>query len=320
MPNPHPIASAPGKGTFGPTIKAVNAPPTRNVQIQIDRALAYGRGQTRLSLDELLRTLHLPAFRTSYEEIARMATAEKLSYEQFLWHLCDRECLDRFNHRTQRFLHESRLPLEKNWSSFDEDRLPLALRQQVGSLRDGGFLDRCENVLAFGNPGSGKTHLLCALCQDLVTSGRRILYRPCSLLVQDLLAAKRDLTLSKLLKRLSLYEGLIIDDIGYVQQSRDEMEVLFTLLAERYERGSVLITSNLAFSGWDAIFKDPMTAAAAIDRLVHHSVILELNMSSYRMTTALNKTGANEVQSVPNELQSAPVDIETSVTLRGEEV
>jgi len=296
MPNPRPITVAPGKGAFSPTAKAGNTSPTRNVQIQIDRALAYGRGQTRLSLDELLRTLHLPAFRTSYEEIARMATAEKLSYEQFLWHLCDRECLDRFNHRTQRFLNESRLPLEKNWSSFDEDRLPLALRQQVGSLRDGGFLDRCENVLAFGNPGSGKTHLLCALCQDLVTSGRRILYRPCSLLVQDLLVAKRDLTLSKLLKRLSLYEGLIIDDIGYVQQSRDEMEVLFTLLAERYERGSVLITSNLAFSGWDAIFKDPMTAAAAIDRLVHHSVILELNMSSYRMTTALNKTEVPEIQ------------------------
>jgi DNA replication protein DnaC len=100
------------------------------------------------------------------------------------------------------------------------------------------------------------------------------------------------LTLSKLLKRLALYEGLVIDDIGYVQQNRDEMEVLFTLLAERYERGSVLITSNLAFSGWESIFKDPMTAAAAVDRLVHHSVILELNLPSYRMDAAKSRSGA----------------------------
>jgi DNA replication protein DnaC len=256
------------------------------IRVQIERALAYGNPGVRPSLDELLRTLHLPSFRSDYEEVARMATAEGLTYEQFLWHLCDRECLDRFNHRTQRFLRDSRLPLEKNWASFDQERLPLTLRQQIASLKDGGFLDRCENVLAFGNPGSGKTHLLCALCQGLALAGRRVLYRPCSLLVQDLLAAKRDLTLSKLLKHLALYEGLLIDDIGYVQQSRDEMEVLFTLLAERYERGSVLITSNLAFSGWEMIFKDPMTAAAAIDRLVHHSVILELNLSSYRMDAA----------------------------------
>jgi len=272
-----------------------NLPTPRHLQIQIDRALAYGRPGVKPSLDELLRTLHLPAFRDAYEETARTAVSENLSYEQFLWHLCDRECLERFNHRTQRFLRESKLPLEKNWESFEMNRLPLTLRQQVAGLRDGGFLDRCENVLAFGNPGSGKTHLLCALCQELAASGRRVLYRPCSLLVQDLLAAKRDLTLSKFLKHLSLYEGLVIDDIGYVQQSRDEMEVLFTLLAERYERGSVLLTSNLAFSGWEAIFKDPMTAAAAIDRLVHHSVILELNLPSYRMDAAKARTSGGNV-------------------------
>ena len=108
----------------------------------------------------------------------------------------------------------------------------------------------------------------------------------CALLVQELLVAKRDLKLSRVLKRMSQCEVLLIDDIGYVQQSREEMEVLFTLLAERYERGSVLITSNLPFSKWEAIFKDPMTTAAAIDRLVHHSVILELNIPSYRVEQA----------------------------------
>jgi len=107
--------------------------------------------------------------------------------------------------------------------------------------------------------------------------------------VQELLAAKRDLKLPRLLKRLAGYQGLILDDLGYVQQSREEMEVLFLLLAERYERGSVLLTSNLPFSGWEAIFKDPMTTAAAIDRLVHHSVIVELNVVSYRVEQAKTK-------------------------------
>ncbi len=125
-----------------------------------------------------------------------------------------------------------------------------------------------------------------AIAQELVRSGRKVYFSTCSLLVQDLLLAKRDLKLSRLLKRLSRFEALIIDDIGYVQQSREEMEVLFTLLAERYERGSVLLTSNLPFSKWEQIFKDPMTTAAAIDRLVHHSVILELNIPSYRLEAA----------------------------------
>lgn len=138
----------------------------------------------------------------------------------------------------------------------------------------------------FGKSGSGKTHLLCALGQELARLGCSVCFRTCSLLVQELLIAKRDLKLSRHLKSLSRFDALIIDDIGYVQQSREEMEVLFTLLAERYERGSVLLTSNLAFSQWEAIFKDPMTTAAAIDRLVHHSVILELNISSYRLEAA----------------------------------
>jgi DNA replication protein DnaC len=157
----------------------------------------------------------------------------------------------------------------------------------VNSLLEGHFLDRKENVLAFGNPGSGKSHLLCAIGQELISRyARHVYFTSCNLLVQELLIAKRDLKLSRLFKKLSKYEAIVIDDIGYVQQDREEMEVLFTLLAERYERGSVMITSNLAFSQWEKIFKDPMTTAAAIDRLVHHSVILELNIPSYRYEKA----------------------------------
>jgi DNA replication protein DnaC len=246
----------------------------------------------RETLTAYLKELHLPAFRVSYEELARQAQQEGLSFEQYLLGLAQRECQERRNKRVERLLHESRLPLEKSWPALELKRLPAKVVQQTRALLEGSFLGRCENVLVFGPPGSGKTHLLCALSQELVRAGRRVLFRKCGLLVQELLVAKRDLKLSRVLKRLAGYEALIIDDLGYVQQSREEMEVLFTLLAERYERGSVLLTSNLPFSGWEAIFKDAMTTAAAIDRLVHHSVIMELNLPSYRAEQAKKRKQA----------------------------
>lgn len=244
---------------------------------------------------EHLKTLHLPAMRTCFEEVAQTARREALSYEAFLLELCSREVEARRQKRVERLLKASNLPLEKNLASFDRKRLPRPVDQQLATLLEGGFLDRRENCLVFGNPGSGKSHLLCALGQEIVVRhGRPVLFTKCSLLVQDLLAAKRDLKLAKLIKRLARFEGLIVDDIGYVQQGREEMEVLFTLLAERYERGSVLLTSNLPFSKWEAIFKDPMTTAAAIDRLVHHSMILELNLTSYRIEQAKRKKNGGE--------------------------
>lgn len=127
---------------------------------------------------------------------------------------------------------------------------------------------------------------MCAIGQELIRKGGKVYFTPCSLLVQEILKAKKELELSRLLKKPSRYDALLIDDIGYVQQDRSEMEVLFTLLADRYERCSVMITSNLPFLKWEQIFKDPMVTAAAIDRMVHHSVILELNIESYRMEAA----------------------------------
>jgi DNA replication protein DnaC len=230
-----------------------------------------------------LRELHLPAMRACYKEQSDLARAESHSYEQYLLNLIGYECQSRREKRIARFLKESKLPLEKTLTSFDRKRLPQRVNGQLSVLLDGTFLDRSENILAFGNPGSGKTHLLCAIAQELIFKEHRVLFRPCNLLVQEMLVAKRDLKLPQYLKRLAKYDAVIIDDIGYVQQNREEMEVLFTLLDDRYERGSVMISSNLPFSKWEVIFKDPMTTAAAIDRLVHHSIILELNISSYRL-------------------------------------
>jgi DNA replication protein DnaC len=246
----------------------------------------------RSELLQNLTQLHLPAMRACFEDAARRAEKETLSYEQYLLELTERECEARDRNRVAKLLKESSLPLEKTMANFDQKRLPVKVSRQLKVLLDGSFLDRKENLLLFGNPGAGKSHLLCALAHELVAQGRRMKYTSCVLLVQDLLAAKRDLRLSKEIKKLARYDGLIIDEMGYVQQSREEMEVLFTLLAERYERGSVMLTSNLPFSKWEEIFKDPMTTAAAIDRLVHHSIILELNIPSYRMEQAQKERGS----------------------------
>ena len=248
-------------------------------------------------LRECLIELHLPAFREHYAAQAALATKESLSYPRFLLSLSEIEVAERHERKIQRQRRASRLPWEKTLTALDRSRLPQSVDRQLAALLEGTFLDRAENVLAFGNPGSGKTHLVCALGQELILLGRRVLFSTCSLLVQRLLRAKIDLTLEKELKKLDRFEALIVDDIGYVQQSREEMEVLFTLLAHRYERRSILLTSNLIFSDWERIFKDPLTTAAAIDRLVHHSVILELNVSSYRMESAKKKQqGTNEMR------------------------
>ncbi len=242
-----------------------------------------------------LKELHLPTVRDCYEDTARQAERETLSYEQYLLEVISRECEQRRKSKVQRLLKESELPLEKSLANFNLKRLPTKAQRQLRTLMEGGFLDRKENVLVFGNPGSGKSHLLTALAQELVVGReRRMHFTKCALLMQDLLEAKRDLRLSREIKRLSRYEGLIIDDLGYIQQSREDMDVVFTLLAERYERGSVLMTSNLQFSKWEGIFKDAMMTAAAIDRLVHHCVIIELNIPSYRAEEALKNQQAEE--------------------------
>jgi DNA replication protein DnaC len=240
----------------------------------------------------LLRALRLPAFARYAEEVAAKATREGWTFGRYLQHLAELEVEERRVRRIDRALRDSDLPRDKTLATLDRVRLPQKVAKQLATLCDGGFVERGENLLVFGLPGRGKTHVTAAIGHELIQRGYRVLFTPTFALVQRLLAAKRDLRLERELVSLDIYHAVILDDIGYVQQSRDEMEVLFTFLAERYERKSVLITSNLVFSDWIRIFKDPMTTAAAIDRLIHHAVILEMTGTSYRNEAARKRGDA----------------------------
>jgi DNA replication protein DnaC len=199
------------------------------------------------------------------------------------------EAHTRGERRVERLRKASKIPPGKSFDSLDRARVPRAAMLRIQELARGEFLDRGGNVLLFGLPGVGKSHLACALGNALVDAGRTVLFTPTYQLVQTLLAARRDLSLPRALRSLDVFDAVILDDLGYVQQTSDEAEVLFTLMAERYERRSLIITSNLVFSEWDRIFKSPMTTAAAIDRLVHHAVIIEIDRSSVRAEDAKDK-------------------------------
>jgi DNA replication protein DnaC len=238
-------------------------------------------------LRAMLRTLKLPAMADHFADLALKAAKAHLTHEAFLYEVVQCEVTQREERRIARLLHQSALPQEKTFRTLQLDRFPALVRQQLEPLRGGSFLEEAINVLAVGKPGTGKSHLAAALGHELVVQGHRVLWTPTANLVQRLLAAKRDLRLPQYLAQLDRFACLILDDIGYVQHDRDEMEVLFTLLAERYERRSVIITTNLVFSDWTRIFQDPMTTMAAIDRVVHHSVILDMmSLESYRAKEA----------------------------------
>jgi len=244
------------------------------------------------SLGMYLRALKLPSVLEHHADLAQKASQEGWPFERYLHALFEIEMLDRKARRIERLRQQSQLPPDKTLATLDNARMPAKVRRQVPTLCEGHFVDRAENILAFGHPGRGKTHVLSAIGHELVQRGIAVLFVPAYSLVQRLLRAKRDLALESELRKLDRFDVVLLDDIGYVQQDRDEMEVLFTFLAERYERKSVLITSNLVFSQWDRIFRDPMTTAAAIDRLVHHATILEFAGPSIRDEEAKKRNSA----------------------------
>jgi DNA replication protein DnaC len=270
-------------------------------------------------LHALLARLNLAGMAEIFADLALKAAKEGLTHEGYLHHLATYEEEQRLHRRTERLLRQSGLPREKTFRTLDLGRLPAALQLQVERLKRGTFLETAVNVIAVGKPGVGKSHLAAALGYELILQGHPVLWVSTATLVQRLLAAKRDLRLPQELTKLDKFACVLLDDIGYVQHNRDEMEVLFTFLAERYERKSVVITTNLVFSEWERIFKDPMTTMAAIDRVVHHSVILDMmGVESYRAKEAnqqhlpQQEDGQLISKKAPAESSSAKIIVATS--------
>jgi len=220
------------------------------------------------------------------ELVSRFVEADQQAALPVLLAVLELEADERRARRVTRLRRASKLPPGKTFDTLDEGRLPAALVRKLRELGEGDFLSEATNVLAFGLPGVGKSHALCAVGHALIDRGHSVFFTPTYSLVQELLAAKRALELPRALRKLDYFEVLLLDDLGYIQQSPEEAEVLFTLLAERYERRSILLTSNLVFGQWDRIFRDQMATAAAIDRLVHHAVLLEFDVPSYRTERA----------------------------------
>ena len=239
-------------------------------------------------ITDLLRTFKLPT--VAEELVPRFQQGGQDAALPHLLEVLELEAQDRRERRTTRLRRASKLPPGKTFETLNETRFPQPLVRKWRELAKGDFLERAVNVLAFGLPGVGKSHVACALGHALIEAGHSVLFTPTYAVVQQLLAAKQALELPKVLRKLDRFELLILDDIGYIRQSFDDAEVLFTLMAERYERRSLMITSNLVFSKWNRIFQNEMTTAAAIDRLVHHSVVLEFDVESYRGEEAKKKS------------------------------
>ena len=238
------------------------------------------------TLESKLKSLNLTAMREVYQDLSEKIAREQLSHIDYLEELTRIELEHRHQQSVQQLQKAAKLPRNKLLLDFDITRVPSLHPGLLNSLSKGDFIDRSENVLIFGNPGTGKSHLSIALAREWCLQGRKCLYITAANLVQNLLVAKSKMALSNCIKKLDRFEVLIIDDISYIPYEKTESDVLFILLAERYEQRSMVVTSNLVFSGWEQIFKDKMTTNAAIDRLVHHSTILELNSESYRIRAA----------------------------------
>lgn len=267
-------------------------------------------------LRSLLEELNLDGMAAICTDLALKAAKENLSHEAYLFELAKHEKEQRDARRTARLLRQSGLPAGKTFLTFEARHLSPALHLQLERLKSGAFLEAAVNVIAIGKPGVGKSHALAAVAHELILAGHPVLWSSTAALVQRLLAAKRDLHLPQELAKLDKFACVILDDIGYVQHDRDEMEVLFTFLAERYERKSVMITTNLVFSEWNHIFKNPMTTLAAIDRVLHHSVILDMmDVESYRAKEASHHH-LREVEEGQKILKTSSAEEESATVIR----
>ncbi|MCY6493898.1 IS21-like element helper ATPase IstB [Leptolyngbya sp. GGD] len=242
-----------------------------------------------------LKRLHLPHMLHHWETLEQQAMQEGWSYAQFLLALCESEVQHRWSNRIQRALKEAQLPSGKTVSNFDFSHCPSFNPAPLMQMADDPtWLGRAENLLLFGASGVGKSHLASAVSRRMVEFGKRVRFFSALALVQQLQQAKLQLQLQAMLKKLDRFDLLVLDDLGYVKKTEAETSVLFELIAHRYERKSLLITANQPFSQWDAIFTDSMMTVAAVDRLVHHALIVEIQTESYRKQSAVSRSEASK--------------------------
>jgi DNA replication protein DnaC len=241
-------------------------------------------------LNLILNDLRLPAIKTFWPDFASRADKEGWPAARFLAALAEHEIAERARRRIGRHLDEARLPPHKTLESFDFDAVPMVSKAQIMALAAGdSWLEKGANIIMFGPPGGGKTHLAAALGLALVENGWRVLFARTTDLVQKLQVARRNLELESALAKLDKYHLLVCDDLCYVTKDQAETSVLFELIGARYERRSMLVTANQPFGEWNKVFPDQAMTLAAVDRLVHHATILEMNVESYRMREALER-------------------------------
>ena len=241
------------------------------------------------TLPVLLKQLRLPTMQKRWQSLHQQALQDNWDMPRFLSVLCEEELAQRETQRLQRYLKEAKLPLGKSLEQFDFKSCEINQSQITHLAQDNQWLENAENTLFFGPSSTGKTHLAAAIGYAQVQRGRRVLFSSTTTIVQHLQQAKRQLQLPQALTKLDKYALLILDDIGYVKPSESESSVLFELIAHRYESTSLIITSNQPFSAWDSIFSDSMMTVAAIDRLIHHATIIELQGESYRKTESIRR-------------------------------
>ena len=256
-------------------------------------------------LGQILYRLRLSTFQKNYQEFAENYEKEGLGYVEFLYELCSRENEWRDKNQQERILSSSKLPRNKLLKDFQINRIPKLSPSLIERLATGNFMDHAENILIFGNPGTGKTHLAIGLAREWCLAGRHVLFKHAFQLVEELNQAQSENSLHKLLGRLDRIDCLIIDDISYMPLGdKNKVDVLFQLIHHRYENKSLVITSNLVFSQWKSLFQDELASSAFIDRLVHHSEILELNATSFRAEQAISRKRANtEIDGTKNDSQ-----------------
>lgn len=266
---------------------------------------------------ELLLNVALPGVKAIWPKLAAQSDKEGWPAARFLAALAEHEAADRTRRRIERHMAEARLPAGKTLAAFDFESVPMLSKAQAMALAAGDvWLKTGANLLLFGPPGGGKTHLGAAIGLALVEDGWRVLFARTTDLVQRLQVARRELALESAIAKLDRYDLLILDDITYVSKDQAETSVLFELIASRYERRSLLITANQPFGEWGRIFPDQAMTLAAIDRLVHHATILEMNVESYRRKVALDRKrgpGRPPVHATPNELDKAVIDADIAV-------